>query len=43
MKKNRAQLLKPDGKRWMKIDTKTGLIIAFKKTPGPYKNIKRRG
>jgi len=25
--------------RWVKIDRYTGLIVAVKKTPGPYKNI----
>jgi hypothetical protein len=28
--------------RWVKIDTTTGRIIDHKKSPGPYKNVKKK-
>ncbi len=33
------QVYNPKTKRWVKIDKKTGKIVAHKKSPGPYKNI----
>lgn len=41
MQKDRAQVFNPRTQRWVKIDTKKGGIIAHKKTPGPYKDVKR--
>lgn len=40
--KDRVQVLNPITKRWVKLDTKTGRIIAHKRTPGPYKGIRIR-
>ena len=42
MKKDRVQLKNPITKRWVKVDTKLGRIIAHKRTFGSYKNIKKR-
>lgn len=41
MQKDRAQVFNPRTQRWVKIDTKRGGIVAHKKTPGPYKDVKR--
>ena len=38
-----VQVYNPKIKRWVKIDTKTGRIIAHKKTLGSYKNILKYG
>jgi len=35
-----VQALNPITNRWTKIDTKKGLIIGCKKSPGAYKGIK---
>jgi hypothetical protein len=43
MMKNRVQILNPVTQRWVKVDTYTGCIIAHKKTPEPYKNIRQQG
>jgi hypothetical protein len=39
--KNRAQVYNPRTDRWVKIDTKKGGIVNQKKSPGPYKNVKK--
>lgn len=39
---NRVQARNPLTKRWVKIDTKTGRIISHKKSPGPYKNVRKK-
>lgn len=38
---NRKQVLNPVTKRYVKIDTETGKIIDHKKSPGPYKNVRK--
>lgn len=38
--KDRVQALNPLTKRYVKIDTDTGRIIAHKKTAGPYKGVR---
>ena len=38
---NRIQMLDPSENRWVKIDTITWEIIDQKKTPGPYKGIRK--
>jgi hypothetical protein len=38
--KDRVQALNPVTKRYVKIDTDTGRIIAHKKSAGPYKGIR---
>lgn len=38
----RVQAKNPLTEHWVKIDTKTGRIISHKKTPGPYKNVKKK-
>lgn len=43
MQKDRVQLLNPKSKRWVKIDTKRGIIISHKKSPGAYKNVNQGG
>lgn len=40
--KERVQVLNPLTERWVKVDTNTGRIIDHKRTPGPYKGIKKR-
>ena len=40
--KDRVQVLNPVTKRWVKLDTKTGRIIDHKKTPGPYKGVRKK-
>ena len=40
--RNRVQALNPKTKRWVKIDTAKGKIISHKKTPGPYKGIRKK-
>jgi hypothetical protein len=39
--KERVQIKNPVTGRFVKIDTKTGRIVSHKKTPGPYKGVKR--
>jgi hypothetical protein len=39
---NRVQVLNPVTKRYVKIDTERGRIVDHKKSPGPYKNIRKR-
>ncbi len=36
-----VQILNPVTNRWEKISRKTGRIVARKKTPGPYKRIRK--
>jgi len=38
----RVQVLNPVTKRYVKIDTERGRIINHKKSPGPYKNVRKR-
>ena len=38
----RIQVLNPVTKRYVKIDTDRGRIIDHKKSPGPYKHIRKR-
>lgn len=38
----RIQALNPVTKRWVKIDTETGRIIAHKKSPEPYKSVRKK-
>lgn len=39
---NRVQVLNPVTKRWVKLDTKTGRIVDHKRTPGPYKGVRKK-
>jgi len=39
---NRAQAKNPITNRWVKIDTRTGRIIGHKKSPGPYKRVRKK-
>jgi hypothetical protein len=39
---SRVQVKNPVTDRWVKIDTTTGRIIDHKKSPGPYKNVKKK-
>jgi hypothetical protein len=38
----RVQALNPVTKKWVKIDTSTGRIVDHKRTPGPYKGVRRK-
>jgi len=38
----RVQVLNPVTKRYVKIDTDRGRIIEHKKSPGPYKSIRKK-
>lgn len=38
----RVQVKNPITNRWVKVDTKTGRIIDHKKTPGPYKGVRKK-
>jgi len=38
----RVQALNPVTKRWVKIDTETGKIIAHKRSSTPYKNVRKK-
>jgi hypothetical protein len=38
----RVQALNPVTKKWVKIDTDTGRIIAHKKDSKPYRNIRKK-
>lgn len=38
---NRKQAQNPVTNNWVKFDTSTGRIISHKRTPGPYKRIKK--
>jgi len=40
--RKRAQAKNPVTKRWVKIDTRTGRIINHKKSPGPYKRVRKK-
>ena len=39
---NRVQALNPVTKKWVKIDTTTGRIVAHKKSSKPYKSIRKK-
>ncbi len=38
----RVQAENPVTKRWVKIDTETGRIVDHKKSPGPYKSVRKK-
>ena len=38
----RVQALNPVTKRWVKIDTTTGKIVAHKRSSKPYKSVRRK-
>ena len=38
----RVQVMNSITKRWVKLDTKTGRIVDHKKTPGPYKGVRKK-
>jgi len=38
----RVQVFNPVTKRYVKIDTDRGRIIDHKKSPGPYKNVRKK-
>lgn len=38
----RAQAKNPITKKWVKIDTRTGRIVGHKKSPGPYKGVRKK-
>ena len=38
----RVQARNPVTKKWVKIDTHTGRIIDHKKSPGPYKGVRKK-
>jgi len=38
----RVQVLNPVTKRYVKIDTERGRIVDHKKSPGPYKNVRKK-
>ena len=38
----RVQALNPVTKRWVKIDTTTGKIVAHKSSSAPYKNVRKK-
>ena len=40
--KQRVQIKNPVTGRYVKIDTRTGRIIAHKKSPGPYKGVRTK-
>jgi glutamate dehydrogenase/leucine dehydrogenase len=40
--KSRVQVKNPVTDRWVKVDTNTGRIIDHKKTPGPYKGVRKK-
>lgn len=39
---NRVQIKNPVTGRWVKFDTNSGRIVDHKKSPGPYKGIKKK-
>jgi hypothetical protein len=40
--KNRVQVKNPLTNRWVKLDTSTGRIVDHKKSPGPYKGVRKK-
>ena len=40
--KSRVQVKNPVTDRWVKVDTRTGRIVDHKKSPGPYKGVKKK-
>jgi hypothetical protein len=40
--KHRVQVKNPVTNRWVKIDTTSGRIVDHKKTPGPYKGVRKK-
>ncbi len=38
----RVQALNPVTKKWVKIDTSTGRIVAHKKSSAPYKGVRKK-
>ena len=41
--RKRVQYINPKTGKWVKIDTRTGKIVGYKKTYGPYKNVRKMG
>lgn len=39
--KERVQVQNPITKQWVKLDTRTGRIVDSKKSPGPFKGVRR--
>ena len=39
--KGRVQVYNPKIRRWVKIDSRRGGIVSVKKSPGPYKHVRR--
>ncbi len=42
VKAKMVQVQNPRTKKWVKINTQTGVIVAHKKTVGPYKNVEKK-
>lgn len=42
MVRERVQVRNPVTGRWVKIDTRTGRIVDHKKSPGPYKGVRKK-
>jgi hypothetical protein len=40
--KDRVQVKNPVTNRWVKLDTNSGRIVDHKKSPGPYKGVKKK-
>lgn len=40
--RDRIQVRNPVTDRWVKIDTRTGRIVDHKKSPGPYKGVRKK-
>lgn len=40
--KDRVQVKNPITDRWVKLDTKSGRIVDHKKSPGPYKGVRKK-
>lgn len=40
--KGRVQVQNPVTNRWVKIDTNSGRIVDHKKSPGPYKGVRKK-
>ncbi len=39
----RVQAKNPVTGKWVKLNVETGRIVSHKKTPGPYKNVRKKG
>jgi hypothetical protein len=40
--RERVQVQNPVTKRWVKIDQRSGRIVDVKKSPGPFKGVKKK-